>query len=309
MSQRKSIDEFIKQSKKVHGKKYDYSQTNYIDWRTPVEISCKKHGIFFQIPNNHISHKRGCPQCNGGVKKSINDYLGRFKNAHGEKYDYSKIVYKNSRTPVKIICPVHGVFKQRPDVHANGGTCRKCYFYSRALRPDEFISKSVAVHKGKYIYNNVKYKNSRSLIKIICPKHGLFIQRADTHLAGMGCPSCWKSKGEMVIEDFLKRHRITFTKQKRFNGCRLKRMLPFDFYLPRYNVCIEYDGMQHFESIKYFGGEPKLVISKLRDKIKTKFCRKNRIHLLRISYKENIIQSLKKFFKNELQDNHRRTSL
>ena len=60
--------------------------------------------------------------------------------------------------------------------------------------------------------------------------------------------------------------------------------MPFDFYLPAYNLCIEFDGEQHFKSIKHFGGEKRLSIQKIKDNIKTEYCKNNNIKLLRIPY-------------------------
>ena len=85
---------------------------------------------------------------------------------------------------------------------------------------------------------------------------------------------------------FLKNKNIGFVDQKIFENCKNIKHLKFDFYLPRYNICIEYDGKQHFESIKFFGGEKTYKYMEINDKIKNIYCKNNNIRLLRIKYTE-----------------------
>lgn len=101
------------------------------------------------------------------------------------------------------------------------------------------------------------------------------------------------SHGERLIFDLLTQYQISFVPQKTFNDCRYYRKLPFDFYLENYNVVIEYDGEQHFRPVDFFGGEEEFNIRKKRDEIKTNYCIKHNIHLIRIPYY---------FTKDEIQD-------
>ena len=119
-----------------------------------------------------------------------------------------------------------------------------------------------------------------------CKIHGDFTQRPDNHLRGDGCPLCNNSIGENLIEIFLKNNNINYIREKRFNDCINKEKLPFDFYLEDLNTCIEFDGLQHFKSIEFFGGDKAFEIRKQNDKIKNEYCLKSNIRLIRISYKE-----------------------
>jgi tetratricopeptide (TPR) repeat protein len=85
--------------------------------------------------------------------------------------------------------------------------------------------------------------------------------------------------------------------QKKYKGCRNKNVLPFDFYIEQYNLCIEYDGIQHFKSVKYWGGDKKLFLTQIKDNIRNEYCKNNNINLFRIKYSENTIEKLKKFFR------------
>ena len=104
------------------------------------------------------------------------------------------------------------------------------------------------------------------------------------------------SKGERKISEILDRMNIFYIPQHRFNECRYKNPLPFDFYLPQHNICIEYDGALHYESITHFGGDENLEYTQKRDKIKSEYCEKHKIKLIRIPYWEfdNIEYILKK---------------
>lgn len=121
---------FIEKAKKIHGDEYDYSKVEYIDSYTKVCIICTKHGEFWQSPNNHLRYQ-GCPSCYDDKRKNIgtnnkNTFIEKAKEVHGDKYDYSKIDYKNVSTKISIICPKHGEFLQRPDHHLNGCGCPRC---------------------------------------------------------------------------------------------------------------------------------------------------------------------------------------
>ena len=101
----------------------------------------------------------------------------------------------------------------------------------------------------------------------------------------------------MTIANILNASGVKNERQKRFDECKYKQLLPFDFYLPEYNICIEYDGKQHFYPLEYFGGEEAYIELKKRDEIKNEFCIKNNIFLLRVGYKDNIYNKINQLIK------------
>jgi very-short-patch-repair endonuclease len=157
---------------------------------------------------------------------------------------------------------------------------------------EEFIGKSKLKHDNKYDYSLVEYKNLRSKVKIICPVHGVFEQKADAHKDGNGCFRCNDSKGEKEIALILEEMKIKYYREFSFKECSYKDILYFDFYLPELNILIEYDGEQHYKPIKYLGGEERYLEQKKKDEIKNNFCFKNNITLLRIKYNEDIREKL-----------------
>jgi len=303
---------FIKESKKVHGDKYNYSKVEYINSRTKIQIKCLEHGFFEQLPSNHI-RGYGCPRCainNRTTKQKI--FIKEAKKVHGDKYDYSKVEYVNNHVKVAIICQKHGIFLQEPQNHLRNHGCPNCMVNNHVLKnsfnKEIFIKEAKKVHGDKYDYSKVEYVQSTIKVCIICSKHGKFWQTYNSHIhQKSGCPSCKQSKNEILIENWLKSKNIKFIPQMKFNKCRgKKRPLPFDFYLPDYNTCIEYDGEQHFYPIDLSFGQltkkeikEKFQQTKLRDQIKNIFCKNNNIELIRISYKQNTKKELEKWLKEK----------
>ena len=147
-----------------------------------------------------------------GQLKTTDQFIREAREVHGDKYDYSKTDYCGRTVKVKIICPIHGEFEQQPANHLQGKGCPKCGKIAsdtkRSLGKEGFIRKSKEVHGDKYDYSLVEYKNNSSTVRIICPKHGEFIQLAENHMSGRGCPKCGnvqKGKAQRkTAEEFIK---------------------------------------------------------------------------------------------------------
>lgn len=299
------MEEFIDRSRNIHGDKYDYSRVNYTNCMNLVEIVCSRHGIFQQTPLNHIQG-HVCKKCAReeiafNQRKSI-EFIEKSNLKYGYKYDYSKVNYINRRTKVSIICPIHGDFEETPINHLTRNGCNECSRSERILLNSlNFIKKSKKIHGDKYDYSNVNYLSDKIKVSIICPIHGEFKQQPNTHLNGVGCPSCSSSKGESRISNFLISNGISFKREHKFLDCSYKKPLPFDFYLDDHNICIEYDGQQHQKSINFFGGELYFRNIKTRDEIKNKYCLENNIRILRITY--NDYNNIEKIIGNELWAN------
>lgn len=124
-------------------------------------------------------------------------------------------------------------------------------------------------------------------VNIVCKNHGIFSQNIHKHLKGQGCPECKQnSKGEEYIKTYLEKREIKYIRQKSFDDCKYINRLSFDFYLPDLNTCLEFDGLQHFEPVKEFGGEKEFNLILKRDKCKNKWCIENKVNLIRIRYDE-----------------------
>jgi len=219
-------------------------------------------------------------------KLTKEEFIMKSKFVHGKIFDYSLVDYVNSKTKVKIVCVKHGVFKQRPNDHLGGYGCRKCQYEKTSklnrFTNEEFIKRGKKIHGDKYDYSECKYDGYEKKISIICPNHGVFHQTPHNHLSGYGCFKCGEYKGEKIIRLFLDEHGITYEHEKSFDDCRDKFPLRFDFYLPEENLLIEFDGIQHYQSIPFFGNDDGLKSYRKRDKIKNHYVINDNLKLLRL---------------------------
>lgn len=191
-----------------NAEKYDYSKVVFEGSRSEVQIHCNVCGAdFTQQARKHLEGQ-GCRNCrNEGFRKAYqlgrDNFIKRAREVHGDKYDYSKVEYKNEREPVCIICPKHGEFWQAPGNHLNGQRCDECYKDSKTLSNEEFISRAKKAHEGEnYDYSKVEYTGSEDDVTIICSKHGEFTQRAADHLQGKGCSKCVHHVSSVEVEMF-----------------------------------------------------------------------------------------------------------
>ena len=202
-STKKTQADFIKESKEIHGDKYNYSKAVYTGIDNLITIICPIHGEFEITPYAHINRKSQCKHCakiSGASRRKLplKEFIKRSNIVHNNKFDYSKVVYKNTSTKVKIICPEHGEFEQIPADHMRSIGCKECAVErtSLALRDsqEEFIEKANLVHNNRYTYTNTVYTLNKFQITITCPHHGDFQQMPSDHLQGNGCQQCGNNK-------------------------------------------------------------------------------------------------------------------
>ena len=201
---KKSNEQFIEEANIKHNFKYDYSKTQYVNKREKVCITCPIHGDFWQEASSHLKGC-GCPKCAKESSKnkqtlSTEEFIKKSKKIHGDKYDYSKVKYVNSKTDLCIICPIHGEFWQTPSTHLKGSGCKKCGDLSVGMKnnritTDEFIKRAKIIHGDKYDYSKTEYTSPRKKICIIDKEFGEFWMMPYAHLNGQGCPS---RKGEKI---------------------------------------------------------------------------------------------------------------
>lgn len=302
MPKRLTQQEFIKRCQQEHPE-YDYSKTQYINANTKVTVTCPKHGDFLTTPSYFINGpKCGCPKCNTGFIKRVSPE--QFKARCVEKfpeYDYSQAIFKGEYDKITVTCLKH---KYTWDVTTKslieGHGCPLCgrekMKNNQSLGIKEFVERARKIHDNKYDYSKVQYINCSTKVDIICPEHGIFQQLPNNHLRGQGCPKCKEYKGEAQISKFLTVHNIDFQSQYpiKYLG-NTKGFTYIDFYLPKYNLFIEYNGMQHYIPVKHFGGELKFYHQQQRDQYVRDYCKDNNIKLLEIKYGSNIENILGKY--------------
>jgi len=130
MNKVKDTKTFIEKASIIHQSKYDYSKVQWVNNKTKISIICPHHGEFVQSPNNHLSGY-GCNTCAKKARSKVQThttdlFISKARNIHGSVYDYSLVKYKNSKTPVTIMCENHGPFQMAPSNHTHSSNPQGC---------------------------------------------------------------------------------------------------------------------------------------------------------------------------------------
>lgn len=214
---------FFTKAQKKHGARYDYSRVDYQGDETPVVIICpvEGHGEFQQTPHEHLGGC-GCQKCGNANKNrersetASSSFIPRARKVHGRRYDYSRVVYEDSRLRVLVGCrrKGHGFFPITPNNHLNGWGCPKCKAdksrKTHRYTKSEFVRLARKVHDDTYTYPG-KYVDGRTPIKLRCKKHGPFMQPPNSHLNGHGCRKCGDERTYEALfdthDDFIEKAR------------------------------------------------------------------------------------------------------
>lgn len=273
---------------------------------TYFTLKCNIDGYIWKSHFRRFLRGDSCPKCSGNSKptqkEADNKVLEKCKELN---YKLLKpFIYNNNLVVLQLQC-LNDNYIWKTTYNNLINKNRKCPICANTHRRinnmytiSDILTKFTNIHSNNYDYSLVNYTGIFNKVKIICKKHGTFEQTPDSHINGSGCPKCNSSKGENKIRNFLNENKIDYIEQKTFKECKLKRLLKFDFYLINKNICIEYDGKQHFKIVKTWGGDDSLNLIKIRDEIKNNYCEKYNIKLLRISYTE--INNIENILKKEL---------
>ena len=254
---KRTTEEFIKEAIEKHGDLYDYSKAEYSSTNQPVIIICRIHGEFSQRAICHIKGA-GCFDCgiirtSDSKRYTTETFIAAAREKHGDIYDYSKTEYISSDLHLKIICKKHGEFLQIATNHLCGCGCIDCGIIkssdSKRYNTETFIASAIEQHGDVYDYSKTEYISSDLHLKIICKKHGEFLQIATKHLCGSGCTLC-VNKTEAKLYEKMKQIYPSLQTQFRQDWCKRIKYLPYDFYILEYKIIIELDGGQHFRQVR-----------------------------------------------------------
>lgn len=321
---------FLESALKRHGENFDfpYIKEEYENSHSKITVRCKICGTEYQkIACDFITSRGGgCPTCRKTIiynkppqrklrsqEKLLlerkNNFIKQANEIHSNKYDYSKIEYINNNISVCIVCPKHGEFWQKPYHHTlRKKGCPQCQYEKQSLTLKDFIIKAKKVHRDKYDYSKVIYKNYHTKVLITCPIHGEFWQYPCSHIHGSGCPICSESTLEKELRKLFDDNKINYIYG--YHNKELLGRLELDFFIPELHIAIECQGKQHFYPVDYFGGEEAFIKMQMRDKLKLKICEEHKIKLLyysnlNIDYpykvftdKNKLLEEIKKYESN-----------
>lgn len=268
----------------------------------------------------HIIQGHGCPECakkNRADKKRMSEeeYKNRVLQNNPNIQINGKFLGVHSEIEVECkIC--HSTWKPKAydllHPHAYSG-CKNCYSISQTKTSEDFLRELFCKFPHIHLLGNYVNSYTKTLFQCTkCEKNCVWESAPRSILSGCKSPECNLSNGALIILNFLNAHNISFVSEKTFMDCQDKKMLPFDFYLPDYNLCIEYDGEQHYKPICFHGCDMKKAWSSFlstytHDLIKNQYCFLNKINLLRIPYYdfdniEDILNQNILFYRRHLND-------
>lgn len=268
----------------------------YKNNRTRVDVMCNVCGNTFSPKASSLYMGHGCPYCAGTVGKTTEQFVDEMSVKNPNVKILGK--YRNSKSKIETQClRCDYIWMPTPNTLLKGEGCPKCSGLMRKTQ-DEFVQEMAEKHPTITVIG--EYINNRTKVKCFCNKcKTYFFSAPHTMLSnGNGCSNCTTSRGENRIKEWLNDNGFKYNTQHIFEDCKDVRVLPFDFYIPSYNVAIEYDGIQHFEPKDFFGGEESFNKLKEHDSIKSNYCVENNIRLLRIPYYR--YDEIESILKNEL---------
>ena len=274
----------------------------YVNNHTKIKHRCNKCGnIYEQIPNSHLQG-RSCPVCSFSIssKKQRKNNDKYIKECKQKEYDLPVEQYINARTKIKHRCSKGHIYKQTPDSHLRGSGCPYCSKKKKKTSQSYFNECNI----NNYDLPIESYRNNKTKIKHRCTKCGyIYVQSPKDHLKGKGCPICNQSHGERFIQTYLDKHNILYIPQKKFKNLKDKRLLSYDFYLPKKNILIEYQGEQHYTLGRGFLNKAgRLEKQQLHDKLKREYAKNNGYKLLELHYSLDNQELVDKYLSRRIKD-------
>jgi very-short-patch-repair endonuclease len=257
--------------------------SNYTRGSAKVDLLHSVCGEVYSVTPNHFFYDNSRCKCQWNIKQpkvfeeefnSISK--GRYTQLEPYKRTHNKIAVRHNECGT--------IYRVTPHSFLQGKGCPEC-FGNKTKTTEQFSVEVDELSDGEFVLLSA-YVNNRipvTIKHIDCGQE--YPVTPKDFLRGNRCPFCKQSKGERLVRHILDEAKVCYEIQKSFDDLKVNhKKLPFDFFLPTYNLLIEYDGIQHFKEVQYFGGAKKLSDQRRRDGLKNKYAELNGISLLRIPY-------------------------
>ncbi len=285
MAKKKTHEQFIEEFKKKNKNSKDIDVLGkYEGGKKPILCKCKIHNHTWSPKAEQLlSNKKCCPIGANNSTITTKQFIEEMKGINSNIEILGE--YINAKTPIACKCKIDGYeWSPTPDNLRQKKGCHKCANIIKRTH-EEFVKEMSIINPNIEIVG--KFINTNTHINCKCLIDGCEWEAKPRHLLdNHGCPMCNESMGERNICNFLNNISIDYNRQYKFEDCKFYKELPFDFYLPQYNCCIEFDGKQHHQIVKHFGGLEGFIDRKIRDTIKNIYCQQNNIKLIRIPYEK-----------------------
>ena len=283
---------------KKYMEQYEYIllSTEYINCNTKLKVKCPK-GHEYEVTFTKFKIGRRCPHCSKTKPYTFEDVK---KKIEENGYKLLSTKYVNVFEKLDMECPLGHEFKMTWNNFNNHN--QRCSVCARKNQADKqrltYSEVKEYVESFDYKLLSTEYHTNREKLNVQCEKGHIYNVTFCDFRNGYRCPHCNESKGEKNIRTVLNKFNINYESQYRFEDCKFKYTLPFDFYLIDLKIAIEFDGEQHYKIKNFFGGLDGFISTKIRDTIKNEYCRDNNIKLVRIPYWE--FDNIEKIIKHEL---------
>lgn len=291
MPKRKTHEEFIEEMSRVN--KDIKILGEYVNAKTHIECECLVDGYRWSATPDMLLSRTGCPKCHKVARRGTTSFVCDMAEINPNMKILGE--YINNRTPIKTLCLKHNkIFYPTPDKLLIGQGCSECrkekISNALSLSHNEFLKRVYAINSDITVLDS--YISCRDEITVecnLCGKRWKAIPNNIFH-KGITCSCLWGSlsKGEKKILEWLRSNEIKHFTQYTFDGLVGVKggSLSYDFYLPKNNLLIEFQGEQHYKPCQIFGSDSKFEIQRIHDERKRQYAKLHNISLLEISYKD-----------------------
>lgn len=262
---------------------FDYKllSTEYVDAHSKIQVKCDK-GHSYMVTYANFKYGQRCPDCAPNKAKTYEEVKSHIESIG---YELLSADYFHIHSKLQMKCDKGHNYEATYDSFKHGSRCPDCANNKRKAYED--VKECIESVDG-YTLISTEYKNNNTNLHVKCDKGHTYEVTYANFKKGQRCPKCSLSKGAKRIKDYLLLNNYNFKSEHRFDDCKFKRSLPFDFAVfdtkNELQCLIEYDGEFHFKAIDEYGGKQTLRETKRNDKIKNNYCNRYNLKLIRIPY-------------------------
>ena len=293
MTKRKTDEEFKQEVFSLVKDEYVFLDT-YANKRTKIRVKHNVCGNVYEVKPNNFIRGRRCPYCSGNVKKTNTQFKQEVFDLVGSDYTFlESYVGANNKLRVKHN-QCGNIYEVTPYHFISGSRCPYC-FGTIKKTDKEFKQEIYSLVGDEYVFLDT-YVNNRTKLKVKHKTCGNVYEVLPTNfIQGYRCPYCNSPKGETIINKILDTLNLNYETQQTFDDLKDDRLLSYDFYLPDQNILIEYQGIQHYQPIDYFGGEATFKKQQKHDKMKLDYAKNNGYNLIAVPYTEDTLSKIRKY--------------